>query len=147
MRTNHLSEATKIMLLAASVIITCTIVWIGYTLINTSREISVSASEQLRELNNDIKDSGILKYDGVTVEGSEVVNCIRKNLGDFDSTQTAPVYVTVTTAVTNRYTNGQYLENIRSFADTKYIKPTATFKGKVVKNTNKVIVGIVFVQQ
>ena len=147
MKTNHLTEATKIMLMAASVIITCTLVWIGFTLSNTSSEISNSASQQLKELSNDINDSGIMKYDGILVEGSEVINCIRKNLGDYGSTQTAPIYVTVTTTVTNTYTNGQYLENIRSFADTKYIKPTATFKGKVVKNTNKVILGIVFAQQ
>ncbi len=147
MKTNHISEATRIMLIAASVIITCIIVWIGFSLANTSREISKSASEQLRELNNDIKDSGIMKYDGVIVDGSEVINCIRKYLGDYDSTQTAPIYVTVTTTVTNTYTNGQYLEKIRSFADPKYIKPTARLKGKVVKNTNKVIVGIVFNQQ
>lgn len=148
MKTNHISEATRIMLIAASVIITCIIVWIGFSLANTSREISKSASEQLRELNNDIKDSGIMKYDGVIVDGSEVINCISKNLGDYDSTQTAPIYVTVTTTTgTNTYTNGQYLEKIRSFADPKYIKPTARLKGMVVKNTNKVIVGIVFKQQ
>ncbi len=147
MRINHLSEATKIMLIAASVIITCIIVWIGFTMVKTSREISDSAFDQLRELNNDLKDSGIMKYDGITVEGSEVINCIRKNLGEYDTTQTAPIYVTVTTTVENTYTNGQYLENLRSFADTKYIKPTATFHGTVKKNTNKVIVGIVFVQQ
>ncbi|HHV13694.1 MAG TPA: hypothetical protein GXX75_25845 [Clostridiales bacterium] len=148
MKTNQLSEATKVMLLAAAVLITCTIVWLGFQATGMAREISSSAMGQMREVADDIKDSGISKYDGLTVDGSEVVNCIRRNLGGYESTEAAPIYITVTTALsTNTYTNNAYIKDIKSFADTKYIRPLGRFLGDVIKNENGVIEGIVFVRQ
>ncbi|MDF2513059.1 MAG: putative rane protein [Herbinix sp.] len=148
MKINHLSEATKILIMAATVIITCIIVWLGFQTTGMARDIGSNAMEQMQDFAVDIKDSGIMKFDAVTVEGSEVVNCIRKILGEYESADTAPIYITVTTSTsTNIYSNNTYISNIMSFADTRYIKPMSNFRGDVVKNENGVIEGIVFVQQ
>ncbi len=148
MGTNHLAEATKILLLAATVIITCTIVWLGFQATGMAKDISGNAMGQLQDFANDIKDGGIMKFDGAAVDGSEVINCIRKNLGGYGDTDIAPVYITVTTGNgTNTYTNNEYFSKLTSFADIRYIKPTANFQGDVVKNENGVILGIIFTQK
>lgn len=136
------------MILAATVIVTCTIVWLGFQATEMARGLSNNAMGQMQDFADDIKDSGIMKFDGTRIDGSEVINCIRKNLGEYENLETAPVYITVTTgSATNTYTNNTYFSNITSFADTRYIKPMSNFQGDVVKNENGVIMGIVFVQQ
>jgi hypothetical protein len=77
-----------------------------------------------------------------------VVNFIKKYLGDYTAAEEAPLYVNVkTSASENTYTNETNIADIKNFTDTKYIKPTAVFEGKVIKNENKVIVGVSFVQK
>lgn len=148
MKTNYLSVAMKILLFAAAIIITCIIVMLGFRAADTAKEISNSAVIQMTELNNDIKDNDIKKYHNIEVYGSDVVNCIKKNLGDYTSTEIAPLYIFVKTSVSeNTYTNGAYITNIRDLTHNMYIKPTAVFLGTVIVNENKVIIGISFIQK
>lgn len=95
----------------------------------------------------------ITKYDGEEIRGSEVTNFIRKYLGDYDTSETAPFYVEVITKISgstniNTYNNKEYLDDIKNFSNMQhYIKPTAIFKGEVIRNTNKVILGVKFTQK
>ena len=147
MNTGFLSDAVKILIFAAAIVITCILVALGFRAANISKEISQSATQQMTDLNNDIKDGDIMKFDGAEVTGSDVINFIKKQLGDYASSETAPIYVYVKTAASeNTYTNKAYVSNITNFTDTRYIKPTTLFNGEVKKNENKVIVGISFVQ-
>lgn len=100
------------------------------------------------DFNDDIIDSGIKKYDDTKVNGSEVINCIKKLLGDYPEGETAQIYIYVKTSKSeNTYTDKSYFSNITDFTDSRYIKPTAVFMGKVIQNENKVILGLSFVQQ
>lgn len=148
MKTGYLSDAVKILIFAAAIIITCILVWIGFSTANIAKSISGSAITQMGDLNNDIKDGDIMAYDGTDVYGSEVINFIKKQLGDYPNGQNAPIYINVQTIVSNNtYTNNVYFDNIKNFTDSHYIKPTAVFSAHVVKNTNKVIVGVTFNQK
>jgi hypothetical protein len=148
MKTGNLSDVVKILIFGAAVIITCIIVALGFQAAETAKEISDSALMQMTDLNNDIKDSDLKIYDGSKIYGSDVINCIKKNLGDYSLGETAPIYVYVKTSLTeNTYTNSTYLSEIKSFSNTRYIKPTMVFAGTVVENTNNVIVGIRFIQE
>lgn len=92
----------------------------------------------------------ISKYDGEEIRGSEVTNFIRKQLGDYDTSETAPIYVEVITKISgsNTYYNKEHIESIKNFSNMQYyIKPTAIFKGEVIRNTNKVILGVRFTQK
>jgi ABC-type lipoprotein release transport system permease subunit len=95
----------------------------------------------------------IVKYDCEEIRGSEVTNFIRKNLGDYDVTETAPIYVEVITMlsglpISNTYRNKEHIENVKNFSSIQYyIKPTAIFEGEVLRNANKVILGIKFTQK
>ncbi len=149
MKANYISDAVKILLIAAATIITCIIVWLGFSAMNMGREISKNAISQMAELNNDIRDSGIMKFDSKNnIAGSEIVNFIKQYLGGYKGSETGPFYITVIQGSSEyTYTNGNYISNIRSFTDGRYIDPMAAFSGNVIKNTNGVIIGVKFIKQ
>lgn len=99
------------------------------------------------------EEADVLLYDNEELRGDEVIYIIKTQLGNYDSTETAPVYCKVTTEVsgityTNTYTNSSYVSEIENFSSSQYyIKPTAYFDCKVDKSVNKAILGITFVQK
>jgi hypothetical protein len=149
MRVNNIEKATYILILAASTIITCVIVWIGFTAMNSGKELAFSANEQIAKLNNDIKDSGITKFDKEEVQGSEIINFIKEYLGDYSEGESGEIYISVKTNNSeHKYTNGAYIDYFYDFTDTEYyIKPTGLFRGEVIINENKVILGVKFEQK
>ncbi|MDF2544373.1 MAG: putative rane protein [Herbinix sp.] len=148
MRTNNITDATKLLIFAAAILITCTIVTLGLNATTAAKDLGNVAVSQMTEINSELADRDLKMYDGLTVSGSEVVNVIKKQLGDYSSTETAPLYINVKTkSAENTYKNSSNLSNIRNFNHAMYIKPTATFLGKVVKDLNQTILGISFSQQ
>lgn len=95
----------------------------------------------------------LVKYDGEDIRGSEVVNFIKKHIGDYDSREIAPLYVEVITMISgstkvNTYNNNEYIKDIKDFFDIQhYIKPTAIFMGEIIRTDNEVIIGIRFTQK
>lgn len=143
-----MSDATKIMLMSAGVIITCLLVWLGFNMANTAKQIGETTTSQMSELNNDLKDSDIKKFDGLEVRGSEVINFIKKYLGDYEIGDMAPICVNVKTDKSEyKHVNNEKVSNIKNFADNYYIKPTAVFLGEVIINENDIIEGVNFNQQ
>ena len=143
-----MSTAQKILLFGISALVTALFAVILIMTAKESRQVGLTVTSKMGELNEDIMNSGILRYDADDVRGSDVVNCMKEILGDYSESETAPLYVYVeTSSNTNTYTNGSVIKDVRYFSDTRYIKPTAIFDGEVVKNINDVIVGIRFIQQ
>jgi hypothetical protein len=148
MKLNHITDAAKILLFAATIIITCIIVSLGFQAADAAKDISSSAVRQIEELNGDIQNGDINRFDHAEVYGSDVMNFIKKHLGDFSDTETGAIFVTVKTSLSeNTYTNNSYFSEMKDFTTTKYIKPTALFIGSVLMNDNKVILGISFTQK
>ncbi len=149
MKVGSISSALKLILFSVSVLITCVVVFVGITASQEAKKISSGVIDQMTELNNDISDSGIMMFDGTEVYGSEVINFMKKTLGDCAANETSPVYLYVKTSTSeNTYINSTYVKNVRQFTDVQhYIKPTAKFVGQVMKNTNDVIVGVRFIQK
>lgn len=148
MKTNCISDVMKILIFAAVTIITCLIVALGIRAANTAKEIGNSAISNMAQYNNDIKENEMRMYDNEEVYGIDVVNCIKKYLGDYTELEEAPLYITVKTSLSeNTYINSVYLDHIRNFSHNRYIKPTSIFIGQVVRNDNRVILGISFTQK
>ncbi|MDF2539262.1 MAG: hypothetical protein K0S76_2283 [Herbinix sp.] len=148
MKSGNITDSVKILIFAAAVLTTCILVSLGFRAAEAAKEISNSAVVQMAELHNDIKDSDIKKYDDTEVFGSDVVNCIKKYLGDYTSSETGPFTVSVKTTLSeNTYKNGVNLPNIRNFTHSMYIKPTNVFLGKLIANENNLITGISFTQK
>ena len=147
MNTNQMSDATKIIILAAATLITCILASLGFVSMRSAKELNQTAISQMTDLNNGLKDSDIKMFDNIEVYGSEIVNFIKKELGDYEDGETGPIYVYVKTSTKeNTYYNGAQISNIQNFTHENYIKPTAIFKGKVDKNVNGVILGVQFTQ-
>lgn len=106
-----------------------------------------------QEISEDYSNYEIIKYDGEEIRGSEVVNFIKKHLGDYTLSETAPIYTEVTTVTSgttysNTYDNKEHLSDIKNFSSLSYyIKPTAMFTCNVIMSTNKAILGIQFIQK
>ena len=148
MKTNNITDVMKILIFAATTMITCIIVAVGFGATKTAKYLSHNAMSQLTQLNEDLSDSDIKMYDKTNVTGSEVVNFIKKYLGDFKVGETAPIYVYIKTdKVEDGLINNVHISNIRDFSHSHYIKPTAKFYGEVDINLNGVISGVVFTQQ
>lgn len=145
---SNISDSVKILIFASAVLITCILVTLGYRAAETAADISNHAILQMSELNDDIKDSNLIKYHETEITGSEVVNCMKKYLGDYDERDTAAIYIEVrTNSSDNTYQNNLHLSEVKAFGNERYIKPTAIFQGKVIKNENKVIIGLTFIQR
>lgn len=104
------------------------------------------------ELASDYAEHEINVYDGEIIRGSEVVNFIKKRLGDYSSSETAPLYVEVVTKYSGEsyektHINNALIDNIKNFSSLEYyIKPTALFMGEVIRTENRVIIGVKFTQ-
>jgi hypothetical protein len=100
----------------------------------------------------DYAEMDLTIYDGEVIRGSEVVNFIKKQLGDYAASETAPLYLEIITKASGNsssriYTNNKHIKDIKDFSSNEhYIKPTAMFMGKVIRNENKVIIGVNFAQ-
>lgn len=143
-----MNTAHKILLFGVGALITALFAVLLFMTAKESRQIGFAATVKLGELNDDIRNSGITKYDDIEVYGSDVINCVKENLGDYSETETAPLFVHVETSKSiNTYTNISIIDGIRDFTKINYVKPTAVFQGDVVRNINDVIIGINFVQK
>ena len=137
----------KGILLGTGVLLTCIIISIGFMVAKQSMKISSANSKELDEISSELSERDLVMYDGLEVKGSDVINCIKKQLGSYTNTETAPVSVNVITSNTNyTYVNGASIEAINNFANDKYINPLKKFIGKAVRDKNKVIICLRFTQ-
>lgn len=115
----------------------------------SARSLAGKQEQALSEL----EEYEIMKYDNEELRGSEVVNFIKKHLGDYLPEEEAPIYVRVTTRAdgstySNTYTNSEHIADIRNFSSQQhYIKPTAWFTAEVIRTQNKAILGVAFTQK
>lgn len=135
-------------MLAASVIITCIVLSVGFLFARESQALSASSTEKLNDFAVELSETDLNLYDGLEVTGSDVVNFIKKRLGEYSSLETAPVVVYVKTSKTEKcYTNSEIIKSIQDFSHVNYISPLRKFVGHIERDGNKVITGIHFEQK
>lgn len=143
-----MDNSLKGLILAAGAVITCMVLSIGFLFARESQAISVTSADKLNRFSSELSESDFTMYDGLEVTGSDVVNFIKKQLGGYSSAETAPVCIYVKTSKTgNYYANGSVIESIQNFTHVNYISPLGKFTGKIVRDGNKVITGINFIQK
>ena len=82
------------------------------------------------------------------VAGSDIINLIRRELGSYGQGESSEVSVIVITGKGEyTYRNIEYLEQIRSYGNDRYINPTAVFTGSVIRDGNDVITCVSFRQK
>ncbi len=165
MKTNNLSEATKVLILVATVIIVCVLCAVGFKITNEGKSSVNAATNNLNSMTSQYSDIDKAIYDGTTVQGSEVVNLIKKVVNseeyvairvstkadknrDYNYTfNEATTSGTITEATLGTKKEGSADGQLTTKkADKWYINPQAAFSGKVYKDANNIIICIEFVQ-
>lgn len=148
-----MENSLKGLILAAGIIITCVVVSLGFIIAREAKDTASNGVEQINMLNAEFAEGDKMLYDGVTVSGSEVLNVIRKyegkNIGILVKTNKIETFYgrefNENTGALTGQTGKTYAEALEPTND-HYINPYGSFKGKVVRDANNVIVGLVFVQ-
>ncbi|NLY48944.1 MAG: hypothetical protein GX059_08005 [Clostridiales bacterium] len=153
MKHKNADLVPQIFLAVVGVILTGMIIYYVINSAKATRQAADAIIAETLDFMAEYSEHDIRMYDGEEIRGAEVVNFIKKHLGDYGITETAQIFVEVITrpgssTVTNRYVNREFIDNIRNFSDEEhYIKPTAVFRSEVIVNANKVITGVRFIQK
>lgn len=144
-----------------SLLLACIIISLVVFLMNSGKTLASSVSSKTSAINANIEEDAYMQYDGTTVKGADVVNCIKRNKDsieivinkycgrDKDSA--------VLTTWSTKSLNGAAFNNLPSYAyddmtgnpladHQLYVNPNAEFLGAITKNANGVITMITFTQ-
>ena len=69
-----------------NLVLTCALVSIAMVLLSNGKVLTASVSTKISAVNANIQDDGLIQYDGATVKGSDVVNCIKRYSSKLDIT-------------------------------------------------------------
>lgn len=148
-----MDNSLKGLILAAGTIITCVVISLGFFIAREAKDTASNGANQINKLNSEFVESDKVIYDGATVSGSEVVNVIKKFKNE-------KIGILVKTNKTETFYGYSFDENggdILSEANSKhsdamdsdsakYVNPYVNFVGRIVRDKNEVITGIVFEQ-
>lgn len=136
-----MNNGLKALLLAASTIITCIIVSLGFQMAREAKQLGNHVVEELQEYSVAIWEQDLTKYDGATVYGADVVNLMKKELGE-EADGFCIVVMTGSSGIT--YKTKEEVRKVQEIGTAEYIVPVDEYVGELRRNENEVIVEIVF---
>lgn len=148
-----MDNSLKGLILAAGTIITCVVISLGFFIAREAKDTASNGANQINKLNSEFVESDKVIYDGATVSGSEVVNVIKKfkneKLGILVKTNKSETFY----GYEFDEDDGDILKEVNSNHNdatdsdsVKYVNPYVNFVGRIVRDKNEVITGIVFEQ-
>lgn len=147
-RRKILENALKGLLLSVGVILTCLVVGIGFYIAREAKSTAIASANALSEFRKEISENTITKFDDTSVKGSDVINFIKKQLGDYEDGEESPIYIKVSTSTfTGTYHNKKYIREMRDITKSRYINPVHSFKGSINRDENSVIIGVEFKEE
>ncbi len=136
-----MNHGLKALLIAASTIITCIIVGLGFSMAREAKQIGNYVVKELHSYRISIEEQDYTKYDGVVVYGTDVLNLMKYIF----SVKESDIYITVEENGENRiYAETEDIEKAKDVGSVYYITPAAEYTGEVKRNKNDVIVEICF---
>lgn len=144
MKKGTIDEVLKIIIFAAGITIACILLTLAFTTMDKARQTANITSNNIDQYNQALQEADIVMYDGLSVRGCDVVNFYKKYLGEVGEAEDAPFTITVKTEVNKSYVDNSYIKQIQTVDNENYIKPTAKFVGKVIKNKNGIITEVIF---
>lgn len=138
----------KLLVTAASLILTCIVIGIGFINFRQSKAMTNLTASKLAHFQMELIQSEIKGYDGLEVRGSDVINFYKKHFLEIKAGGSEPFSMTVKTSLkTNTYKDGTYLSKLKDSATLYYIKPSIKFIGIVKSNDNGIIINVTFEQK
>ena len=136
-----MNNGLKALLIAASTIITCIIVGLGFQMAREAKQIGNYVVEELHQYRTAAEERDYMKYDAVTVYGNDVVNLMKQEF----SGEKGGLRITVKEGNTGySYENSEDVKRAQDAETEEYIVPTSEYTGEVVRNENEVIVELIF---
>jgi len=156
-----MENATKAIIIAASVLITMAIVSIGFAVFKVGQSWGILGKGEIEKTLIKALEEKYMQYDGLNVNGFVVLNVIKECEDSADEDKVGVCVVTGVggTTHTNWYvfdasdidhptSASTKIEDARNINKPEtYINPAGKFLGKVEKDNNKKIAAITFVQQ
>lgn len=154
MKTNCISDVTKIVIFAATVIVICVLCAVGFKTANEGKSTVSTGSSQFNQMASEYSNVDKAVYDNCTILGSELVSLIKKTVDKND--YLSLVVITLESSRTDYNYLYNYESDTISEGGTKnietnkgrgsYINTTAQFHGTVKKDKNNNIICIWFEQ-
>lgn len=147
-----MENATKAIIIAASILITLAIVTIGVFVLKSSTDMADNANKQIIDIGVMIEESNYTKFDNQETNGATVISFIAtlynssKSIGVSVKTKAGDEvwYVKEASDVDDLGEAGGYVKRDN---DRNNINPKGKFLGKVIRNSNNEIVAVSFEQQ
>lgn len=136
-----MSNGLKALLLAASTIITCIIVGLGFMMAREAKQIGNHVVDELHSYRIAVEEQDYTRYDGMVVYGTDVINLMKK---EFSGNANGIQIVVEDKAGRKIYENEEDIDSVREFGAPGYIAPTVEYTGEVIRNKNEVIIGLIF---
>lgn len=164
MRINRISDATKIIIFAATIIVVCVLCALGFKMANEGKAAVASGTNKFNNMASKQDDTELSAYDGTSLLGSQLVDLIKKTIDDGDCLSievitlsgTACYNYTISGAGTDtdpykitEITNKVYAPNTTDPDDKNnpnYINPSSEFMGNAKKDINGNIIALSFKQ-
>ena len=148
-----MDNSLKGLILAAGTIITCVVISLGFFIAREAKDTASNGANQINKLNAEFVESDKVIYDGATVSGSEVINVIKKfkneKLGILVKTNKSKTYYGYSFNENDGDIIGQVNSKNVDPTDSdsvNYVNPYVNFVGRIIRDKNEVITGIVFEQ-
>lgn len=139
-----LTVATRFLTLGAATILSCLLISIGMQQFRQARQIANIAGRRMGEFARYLSQEELMAYDGLCLKGSDVVNFYRRFLYG-ESADFSMVIVKGDDAYVLK-TGGQGME-ITDPEKESYCRPDASYRCKVVRNANDILLEVRFVQE
>lgn len=152
-----MENATKAIIIAASVLITMAIVTIGFLIMNTGKNTVTIVTDKIDTINTEQLEYEYTMYDNKVVSGNTVLDAIRKfekqHIGicvitGIGGTTNTNWYINDASDVNNLSSTYNTIRDAEDIQDpTTYINPSGRFKGEIKRDNTGRIASITFTQE
>lgn len=148
-----MENATKVLMLVGAFLLTIGVISLSFWIYNSNTGTLKTVQEKNDRQTAQMMETDYLVYDGLTVKGSDVIGAISRfgsaEIGIKVETKKNTSGVWYIYSVDNSGNIGAASTEtiVKKSNDSKYINPTGSFLGSIVRDENGTITGIVFTQQ
>jgi len=80
MKTKHLSEAAKFLIIAATILIVCALVVVAFIVMKEGKSGANKSISQYNAITNQVSNIDREKYDGLLISGDELIDLVKDAL-------------------------------------------------------------------
>lgn len=146
-RRNRFDIVPQSMVFATGVVIAVIFISVILYEFDNSKEMTDAVNMNMIEVTRQVRESDITMYDGISVNGADVVNFVRKNYNDNSGNTSFETDIVLKNGVTAAVRNSSMLYSLRSKESVYFVKTTGLFSCRVSRNGNGVIDYVVFTEQ